>query len=82
MVFGDLMIVIPRVREAKHRLKAMHSPIEFRIILQLQQFKQFYLFHVLRNLNSIADTLEKIGTRLSQGTIKLNNDHQTIIPLP
>lgn len=58
MIFGDSMIVIWQVWVAYYHSKVTFSSIEVMVLLQLQQFVNVKITHVLRNLNSLAYMLQ------------------------
>ena len=51
-----------------------------KVISQLKAFEEVKCYHILRNLNQIADNEANIGASLSKGIIRVNGneDHMPI----
>ena len=52
-----------------------------KVTLQLKAFEEVKCYHVLRNLNQIADNEANIGASLSKGIIIVNGNEENM-PIP
>ena len=81
IVFGDSRIIIQALNQSSRisnlQLRQTLNRIQ-RIILT---FKQVEIYHILRKLNSAADTAANDGVLLSKGEL-LTNHGKTVLVLP
>jgi hypothetical protein len=66
-------------RQSKHCRGNLYMGVLSQILSLLHKFEIFSLFHIKRDLNTIANQQAKEGSFLRKGKLKINGD---LIPLP
>ena len=80
-VFGDSRIIIQALNQSS-RISNLHLRQTLnRIKRTILTFKQVEIYHILRKLNSAADTAANDGVLLSKGEL-LTNHGKSILALP
>ena len=72
VIIGDSRIIIQALikKKAPNSMELAHY--HWKIINQMKTFEEVKFYHVLRNLNHLADQEANNGVELSKGVLKLN----------
>jgi len=80
-VFGDSELLIKALRNNK----GLNDPVLNKQILRvsrlLKEFPSVQIFHILRELNSEADSLANIGCNLEKGMISTNSGEANLVAI-
>ena len=81
-MFGDSELLIKALRNNK----GLNDPVLNKQILRvsrlLKEFPSVQIFHILRELNSEADSLANIGCNLEKGMISTNSGEAILVAIP
>ena len=73
-IFGDSRLIIKALRSKKKPTDINLAQIHRKTLLLLSQFRSVKAYHVLRNLNSLADAEANRGTLLNKRKLIVNGE--------
>ena len=77
-IFGDSSLIIKALRSKKKPTDINLAQIHRKILLLLSQFRSAKAYHVLRNLNSLADAEANRGTLLNKSQLIINGEYSNV----
>jgi hypothetical protein len=81
VIFGDSRIIIQAIISKKKPKHVLLAQVYSKVSLLLSNFRKIKIYHVLRALNSLADTEANRGSLLSKSTLQVNGEDK-ISPIP
>eukprot|EP00253_Pinus_taeda_P009219 PITA_09219 len=81
-VFGDSELLIKALRSNKRLNDPVLNKQILRVTRLLKEFPSVQIFHILRELNSEADSLANIGCNLEKGMISINSGEANLVVIP
>eukprot|EP00253_Pinus_taeda_P009858 PITA_09858 len=78
-VFGDSRLIIQAMNSSSNQLQIHLGRILKKIRLMLAKFQKISFFHILRQLNSQADSEANLGSARSQRTLSVNFEESLCI---
>jgi ribonuclease HI len=82
VVFGDSELLIRALRKNKRFNDSALNKLMTRVIRLLKEFPSVQIFHILRELNSEADSLANIGCNLEKSMISINSGEPIMVAIP
>eukprot|EP00253_Pinus_taeda_P028787 PITA_28787 len=81
-VFGDSELLIKALRKNKRFNDPILNKQILRVTRLLKEFLSVQIFHILRELNSDADSLANIGCNLEKSMISINSGESKMVAIP
>jgi ribonuclease HI len=82
VVFGDSELLIKALRKNKRFNDPALNKQMTRVIRLLKEIPSVQIFHILRELNSEADSLANIGCNLEKSMISINSGEPIMVAIP
>ena len=73
-ILGDSRLIVKALHTKKEPMDIKLAQMHRKVLLLLLQFRNYKVYHVLRNLNSIADAEANRGTLLSKNQLMVNGE--------
>eukprot|EP00253_Pinus_taeda_P023772 PITA_23772 len=81
-VFGDSELLIKALRKNKSFNDPVLNKQILRVIRLLKEFPSVQIYHILRELNSEADSLANIGCNLEKSMLSINSGEPNMVAIP